>query len=130
MYEDIKENVAKVRKNKKDAHHQNNQSTNYGRSKPNNYQNNNANGENSAKNYNSNTNSSNYNYKSPQNAFTYANFNQMPSSVEQMQMQLRLIQMSNMYINQHESYGAFIRKAVESSDEDEKKEEVKSENNK
>jgi hypothetical protein len=42
----------------------------------------------------------------------------MPNSVEQMQMQLRMMQMSNMYINQSESYGTFIRKAVESSDDD------------
>jgi hypothetical protein len=130
MYEDMKENMAKVRKNKRDTHHQNNQNSNYGRSKPNNYSNSNTNGENPSKNYNSYTNSTNGNYKNLMSQQTYPNYSQMPNSVEQMQMQLRMMQMNNMYINQYESYGIFIRKAVESSDEDEKKEEVKSENEK
>jgi hypothetical protein len=117
MYEDIKEHMAKVRKNKKEANHQNNPTSNYGRSKVNNYSHSNTEGENSSNSY---INSSNGNYKSLISPYTYNNYNQMPNSIEQMQMQLRLMQISNMHINQYESYGTFIRKAVESSDEDEK----------
>jgi hypothetical protein len=100
MYEDMKENMAKIRKNKRETHHQNNQTSNYGRSKPNNYSYNNTDADNSSKKYNSYTNSTNGNYNSLMSPYTYTNYSQMPNSVEQMQMQLRMMQMSNMYINQ------------------------------
>jgi hypothetical protein len=116
MYDDIKKNMVKVRKNKH-TNHQSNQNSvsNYGRQQK-------GNRFISTEPESSQSSSNASNELSNANLMGHFPFNMYgptPNSVEQLQlqMQMRMMTMGNPQNGRCENYPTFIRKAVESSDE-------------